>query len=65
MLNPIRLSKENEAAIERLVRESDNILLTPPLAVNAAVKEGLPAAYKLFVKNGKAPGAGRKAHLKP
>ena len=53
MLNPIRLSKSNEAEIERLVKESANSLLTAPLAVNICIEKGLPAVRKLFVKPAK------------
>lgn len=50
MLNPIRLSKENEAAIESLVKDSINPLLTPAKAVNMAIEKGLHAVRKQFVK---------------
>ena len=53
MLNPIRLSKSNEAEIERLVKESVNPLLKPALAVNLCIEKGLPAVRKLFVKKAK------------
>lgn len=51
MLNPIRLSKVNEKAIESVVKESSNPLLTPAKATNIAVSKGLRGLRKQFVKN--------------
>jgi len=64
VLNPIRLNKENEAAIEKLVEESDWNGLTPPLAVNDAVKNGISYTRSRFVKGRKTSSAGNKHRLK-
>lgn len=49
-MNPIRISKDNEKAVEAIVKDSANELLTPSIVVNAATKKGLPAVRKQFVK---------------
>ena len=53
MLNPIRLTKENSDAVESLVRDAKNDLLTAPRAVNAIVKNNIGKFRKLFVKPAK------------
>ena len=52
-MNPIRISKTNAAEITKLIADSKNDLLTPSIAVNAAVEKGLPAVRKLYVKPAK------------
>jgi len=49
-MKQIRISNQNEKAIDALVKEAKNDLLTVPKAANIAISKGLPAVRKLFVK---------------
>jgi len=50
MTNQVRISKPNLEAIEQLCRDAKLDLLTLPAAANMAIKKGLPAVRKQFVK---------------
>lgn len=52
-MKQIRLSKENDAAIAKLVKEAKLDLLTVPKAANLAIKKGLPLMRKIFVNRTK------------
>ena len=45
-----RMNSENTAALRKLVKESNNSLLTFAIATNLAVAKGLPALRKVFGK---------------
>jgi len=49
-MNPIRISKKNEAWIKQIVRDSKNELLTPAKVVNMATEKGLLSVRNHFVK---------------
>lgn len=53
-MKQIRLSKENDAAVAKLVKDAKLDLLTFPRVANMAIKKGLPVVRKLFIPRQKA-----------
>lgn len=49
-MKQIRLSNKNETAVNALVKDSQNDLLTVAKAANIAIEKGLPKTRQLFVK---------------
>lgn len=51
-MKQIRLTKENEKQLTRLVQDSQNDLLTIGKAANYAIRRGLRYARQKFFRNG-------------
>lgn len=49
----IRLTGENEIAVNKLVKAAKLDILTVPGAANMAIKKGLPQIRRLFIKSSK------------